>query len=144
MATARGRFIADQSGLTRAMTGPQGAATLLATRMARRTSNRAKMLAPVDYGVLRNSIAHDPPKVSGMSVSTKVQATANYALFVHQGVMGGRVIVPVKARALKFQAGGKTVFAQRVVQGSQRARPFLINAARDEGAKLGFTVTGVD
>lgn len=144
MADARARFVTDRAGLARALTGPQGAATTLAMRMARQTANAAKMKAPVDKGVLRNSISADPaPRVEGMRVTTSVTASANYALPVHEGVKGGKIIRPVKARALKFQIGDRTVFARSVVQGSQRARPFLLNGAKQAGARLGFDVRGV-
>lgn len=144
MADARARFVTDQGGLARALTGPQGAATTLAMRMARQTTNAAKMKAPVDSGILRISIAADPaPRVTGLRVETKVEASANYALPVHEGVKGGNVIRPVKAQALKFQIGGRTVFARSVVQGRQRARPFLLNGAKEAGARLGFDVRGV-
>lgn len=144
MADARARFVTNRDGLARALTGPQGAATTLAMRMARQTTNAAKMKAPVDSGILRNSIAADPaPRVNGLRVETKVEASANYAAPVHNGVRGGNVIRPVKAQALKFQIGGRTVFARSVVQGPQKARPFLLNGAKEAGARLGFDVRGV-
>lgn len=160
MARVSSRFVADKSGLAKALTGPQGAATTLAMRMARQTTNDAKMKAPVDRGVLRNSISADPaPRVEGMRVTTSVTASANYALPVHEGVKGGKIITPRQtgmplsyrggkikagdARALKFQIGGRTVFARSVVQGSQKARPFLLNGAKQAGARLGFDVSGV-
>lgn len=160
MADARARFVTDQGGLARALTGPQGAATTLAMRMARQTTNAAKMKAPVDSGILRNSIAADPaPRVTGLRVETKVEASANYATPVHEGVKGGKIITPRQsgmaltyrgggikagdARALKFQIGGRTVFARSVVQGKQKARPFLLNGAKQAGARLGFDVRGV-
>lgn len=144
MADARARFVTDQGGLARALTGPQGAATTLAMRMARQTTNAAKMKAPVDSGILRNSIAADPaPRVNGLRVETKVEASANYAAPVHNGVRGGNIIRPVNAKALKFQIGARTVFAQSVKQGKQKARPFLLNGAKQAGARLGFDVRGV-
>lgn len=144
MARAGRRFVADTQGLARALTGPQGAATGLALRMARQTVNAAKMKAPVDSGILRNSIAADPaPRVEGLRVTTRVEASANYAAFVHDGVKGGNIIRPVNASALKFQIGGRTVFARSVRQGPQKARPFLLNGAKEAGARLGFGVSGV-
>lgn len=144
MARAGKRFVTDSQGLARALTGPQGAATGLAMRMARQTENAAKMKAPVDSGTLRNRISAAPaPRVEGMRVTTRVDAAANYSLFVHDGVKGGNIIRPVNASALKFQIGGRTVFARSVRQGPQKARPFLLNGAKQVGARLGFDVSGV-
>ena len=56
MAKVNARFLADNSGMARAMTGPQGAATLLAARAARQIEAQAKTNAPVSTGggTLRN------------------------------------------------------------------------------------------
>lgn len=139
-----GKFVINAGGLAQAVTGPQGAAVQHALRIGRAVTNSAKMKAPVDKGVLRNSIRYDAaPTVEGMKVSMRVAATANYARFVHDGVKGGNVIRPKNARALRFHIGGREVFARSVVQGPQKARPFLLNAAKEEAPRLGFTVAGV-
>lgn len=144
MAKASRRYTADQAGLARALTGPQGEVVQFAARAARQTANRAKMLAPVDKGVLRNSIAADPmPKVTGMKVTTGVTASANYAAAVHDGNRGGTVIRPVNAKALRFVIGGRFVFAKSVTMSARPARPFLKNAADEVGARLGFTTSRV-
>lgn len=144
MARASKRFVTDQRGLARALTGPQGVATVTAMRMARQTANAAAMKAPVDSGILRNSIAADPaPRVNGLRVTTRVEASANYALFVHEGVKGGKIIRPVNASVLRFPIGNRFVFAKEVRQGAQKARPFLLNGAKEAGQRLGFDVRGV-
>lgn len=144
MARADRRLVADAQGFARSLTGPQGAATGLAMRMARQTVNAAVMKAPVDSGILRNSISADPaPRVDGMRVTTRVEASANYAVFVHEGVKGGKIIRPVNASVLRFPIGGRFVFAKEVRQGAQKARPFLLNGAKEAGARLGFDVSGV-
>lgn len=144
MARARGKFVLDQSGIREVLVGPRGEAVKLAARMARETERNAKTGAPVKTGKLAQRTEADAmPKVSGMRVTTKVEAKQNYSIYVHEGVRGGKVIVPKTAKALRFQIGGRTVFAKSVVQGSQKARPFLLNGARTAGAKLGFKVDGV-
>ena len=146
MAKVNARFLADKSGLARAMTGPQGAATLLAARAARQTEAQAKTNAPVSTGggTLRNRIEADvAPKVTGMVVTSGVTANANYSIYVHQGVRGGKIIVPKQAKALRFVVGGREVFAKSVRQGAQKARPFLYNGAKTAAGRLGFTVSRV-
>lgn len=160
MSKSRAVFTVDQQGMAKALTGPQGEATLLVARAARQVENSAKMKSPVDKGVLRNSISADPsPKVSGLKVTSGVTASANYAMAVHEGVKGGKIITPKAgsyalayrsgairpgtARALAFQIGGRTVFAASVKQGAQKARPFLRNAATETAGRLGFKVSDV-
>lgn len=144
MAEARAKFVLDRNGLRQELTGPQGKAVLLAARMARQVAGQAKTGAPVKTGALSQNIHPDPmPTVSGMRVTTKVEALQDYAMAVHEGVRGGKVIYPKKAKALRFQIGGRTVFAKSVVQGPQKGRPFLLNAAKTVGARLGFRVDGV-
>lgn len=138
------KFTLNRGGLAQAVTGPQGAAVLHALRAGRLIANSAKMKAPVDKGVLRNSISYDPaPTVAGMKVTTRVTASANYAKYVHDGVKGGNVIRPKNGQFLKFQIGGREVFARSVVQGPQKARPFLRNAAEEQAPRLGFSVGSV-
>lgn len=144
MAKVHAKFVADESGLARALTGPQGAAVLLAAKAGRQIEAQAKNNAPVDSGLLRdNTRSGAAPKVSGMRVTTDVTAHQDYAAAVHQGVTGGKIIVPKQAKALRFFVGGREVFAKSVRQGSQRPRPFLFNAAKSVGGRLGFKVSRV-
>lgn len=146
MAKVNARVLADNSGLARAMTGPQGAATLLAARAARQIEAQAKTNAPVSTGggTLRNRIEADvAPKVTGLKVESGVTANANYSLYVHEGVRGGKIIVPKQAKALRFVVGGRVVFAKSVKQGAQRPRPYLFNATKTVGARLGFITSRV-
>lgn len=117
-------------------------------RIARRTANAAKRMAPVRSGQLRASIGSitsvDPARVTG-----RVFISADYAMFVLRGtgIYGptGRVITPKRARVLRFESGGAhgplaprkgrkslgagaVVFA-RYVRGTPK-NPFLIEAFR--------------
>lgn len=146
MAKVHAKFTADRSGLAQALTGPQGAATLLAAQAARRTEAQAKTNAPVSTGGgnLRNQIRADvAPKVSGLKVTSGVTANANYSIYVHEGVRGGKIIRPKQAKALRFFIGGREVFAKSVRQGAQKPRPFLLNGAKQGAGGLGFTVSRV-
>ena len=143
MAKVHGKFVADEAGLARALTGPQGAAVLLAARAGRQIKAQAVTNAPVDTGKLQQNIYPDTPRVTGMRVELEVTAHQEYAAAVHQGVTGGKVIRPKHAKALRFHIGGREVFAKSVRQGAQKPRPFLLNAAKTVGARLGFTVSRV-
>jgi HK97 gp10 family phage protein len=92
----------------------------------------AQRLAPVRTGTLRNSIT--ATVIRNFEPKGVVEATAPYALFVHNGtgIYGprGRPIVPVRARVLAFPGrDGRMVFA-RSVRG-QRPQPFLTNALHE-------------
>ena len=143
MAKVHAKFVADESGLARALTGPQGAAVLLAARAGRQITTQSVENAPVDTGKLHQNISASNPRVTGMRVELEVTAHQEYAAAVHQGVTGGKIIRPKHAKALRFHIGGREVFATSVRQGSQRPRPFMLNAAKTVGARLGFTVSRV-
>lgn len=100
-----------------------------AASVTRRITAQAKQNAPVLTGNLARTIEPDPVRFSGpFRVETGVTAHANYAAAVHEGTRP-HVIRPRTARALKFQMGGRTVFASSVNHPGTRPRPFLRNAA---------------
>jgi len=75
------------------------------------TAGEAKKHTPVDTGRLRNSITFTVKGFEG-----RVWTPVHYAPFVEFGHKA--VIVPVRAKALRFYIRGKGwVFAKRVVQG---------------------------
>ena len=97
--------------------------------LQRRIANQARQDVPVKTGNLGRSVGEGVIGFSGpRTVTGSVHAAARYAAAVHEG-RRARVIVPVRAQALRFQIGGRTVFAKIVRQGPVRGRPFLRNAA---------------
>ncbi|MFA5711470.1 hypothetical protein [Mycolicibacterium sp.] len=97
--------------------------------LQRRIANQARADVPVKTGNLGRSIREGEIKMVGpFRVEGSVEATADYAAAVHEGSRP-YVIRPRKAKALRFQVGGRTVFAARVNHPGVRARPFLRNAA---------------
>jgi hypothetical protein len=86
----------------------------------------AQDLAPVDTGLLVSAIG--PVEVRGgvreVTSLVPVGAQAPYAAAVEFG-RGSVTIRPRYARALRFRAGGDTVFASRVTQPARRGRPFM-------------------
>lgn len=104
---------------------------VLRRRMAslqRRTANQARQDVPVRTGNLGRTIGEGPIHFTGpRTVAGSVHAKADYALYVHDGSQP-HLIRPRKAQALRFQIGGRTVFAKLVRHPGTKARPFLRNA----------------
>ena len=91
-------------------------------------ANQARADVPVRTGNLGRSIGEGQVRVTGpRTVSGSVHATARYAAPVHEG-RRARVIRPRNAKALRFEIGGRVVFAKIVRQGPVKGRPFLRNA----------------
>jgi hypothetical protein len=98
-------------------------------RLLRRIATQARQDVPVKTGNLGRSVGEGPIRTTGpRTVSGSVHATADYALYVHEGTRA-HVIRPRRAQALRFQVGGRTVFAKLVRHPGTKARPFLRNAA---------------
>lgn len=98
--------------------------------LQRRIANQARQDVPVKTGNLGRSVGEGRIGFTGpRTITGSVHAAAPYAAAVHEG-RRARVIVPRRASALRFQIGGRTVFAKMVRQGPVRGRPFLLNAAR--------------
>lgn len=94
----------------------------------RQVAADARTNAPVDTGRLAQAIKEDPITSDGpFRVTGSVTSHAPYSVFVHEGTRP-HVIRPRNASALRFKAGGETVFASSVNHPGTRARPFLTNA----------------
>ncbi|WP_280420641.1 HK97 gp10 family phage protein [Nocardia carnea] len=81
-------------------------------------------------GELERSLGYRTTR-QGSRVRLTVFATAPHAKWVHDGTRP-HVILPRRAKALKFQAGGRTVFAARVNHPGTRGTRFLAKAVEDE------------
>lgn len=96
--------------------------------LQRRIANQARADVPVRTGNLGRSINEGLVKAEGpRTVGGSVSATASYAAPVHEGSRP-HLIRPRNAKALRFEIGGRTVFAKLVRHPGTRARPFLRNA----------------
>jgi hypothetical protein len=86
----------------------------------------AQDLVPVDTGNLKSAIG--PVQVSGglptITTLVPVGSQAPYAAAVEYG-RGPVTIRPRNAKALRFQASGKTVFARSVTQPARKGKPFM-------------------
>lgn len=100
----------------------EGATAKALVRSAVKVQNQARRNAPVDTGLLRQSITYTITGV-GETAEARVGSNLDYALGVETGtgIYGpkGRPITPVRAKALRFpKKGGGIVFAASV-----RGRP---------------------
>lgn len=129
----------DRADLRRVL---RGASMRELREVAPRVVNRAKVLAPVDTGRLRASIG---PAVYSRTWTLRPQATievgVDYAKFVHDGTRP-HVIRPVRAQALRFTVGNRTVYAKVVHHPGTRARPFLDRALTEITAGRGYRISG--
>jgi hypothetical protein len=98
-------------------------------RVTRRVLNRSTILCPVDTGRLRGSgrmrLGEGRRGPSGF-----VEYPVDYAAAVHDGSRPHRI----RARSgkfLKFEVGGRTVFARSVWNRGTRGKPFLAMAAQE-------------
>lgn len=128
----------DRADLRRAI---RGASRRELQEASRQVVNRAKVLAPVDTGRLRASIRADPPRLLTLRPSVKVGSDVEYAGMVHDGTRP-HVIRPRRAQVLRFQVGGRVVFARVVNHPGTRARPFLDRALREVAVPRGYRVSG--
>lgn len=102
-------------------------------QLGRRIVFNARRRVPSRTGALRNSIGYQVSN-DGSRARLHVYATAPHARFVHEGTRP-HVIRPRTARALRFQIGGRVVFAARVQHPGTRANRFLADAVREEMAR---------
>lgn len=113
---------------------------MLVNKVTRQTFNRSTVLCPVDTGLLRASGTMRMGAGFGSMVKGQVEYTADYAAAVHNGTRP-RVIVPRRGRYLRFQVGGRTVYARRVHHPGTPARPYLATALVEVAGRAGFTVS---
>jgi hypothetical protein len=105
-------------------------------RLSRRTATQARQDVPVRTGNLGRQIGEGPVSMVGPKTAHgSVHDNADYALYVHEGT-SPHVIRPRNAKALRFDVGGRTVFAQLVHHPGTKARPFLLNAGRRVAAEM--------
>ena len=75
---------------------------------------------PVKTGALRQSLFSNQFSASSMEIG----ATAPHSVYVHQGTRAHEIL-PVRARALRFEIGGQVIFARRVWHPGTKANPFV-------------------
>lgn len=129
------RIRLDRAELNRTITN----ATRTELREAsRQVVNRAKVLAPVRTGRLRSSIRAEPPRIFSLRGSVTVGSDLEYAAMVNDGTRP-HIIRPRARQALRFEVGGRIVFAKVVRHPGTRANPFLDRALREVAAQRGYS-----
>ncbi|MDE1673865.1 HK97 gp10 family phage protein [Nocardia gipuzkoensis] len=102
--------------------------------LGRRIVFNAKRRVNVRSGELRDSIGHNVTADSSQA-RLRVFATARHARWVHDGTRAHE-IRPLNAKALRFEVGGRVVFARRVWHPGYAGNPFLRDAATEELGRL--------
>lgn len=129
------RLRLDRAALNRQI---RGASREELETAARQVVNRAKVLAPVDTGRLRASIRIERRRTLTLRSVYTIGSDVEYADMVHGGTRP-HIIRPRRAQVLRFQVGGRVVFAKVVHHPGTRARPFLDRALREVAAQRGYS-----
>lgn len=102
---------------------PNGMVGRWMARKGRTLVELAKNQVGVDTGALRGSISQ---RTTGESYGIKTTVTAHdgKAMMHHEGTRAHR-IVPVRANVLRFEIGGKVIYARQVWHPGTQANRFL-------------------
>lgn len=120
----------NRAALQKFLKGPQGPAARAVRRVQSATDAYARRSAPKDTGQLGRSHVKTPIVAEGERVTAGVEATADYALFVHEGTRP-HTIVPRNKKVLTWiPRGGRQVFAQSVNHPGTKAQPWLAKSAK--------------
>lgn len=126
-------FIEDKAGMAylRSWSGPIGRDM---SRRIRTVEYFARATAPARTGLMRASISSDRGYTRGGNLIARVGVNpgrdrVGYAYFQHEGTQP-HIIVPRRAKLLRFRVGGKVVFAKRVRHPGTRPNPYLTRFLR--------------
>lgn len=133
-----GRVRIDRADLRRAI---RGASMSELRVVGPRALNRSKILCPVDTGRLRASIKGQLSRTWTLRPQYTISTDVEYAPYVHDGTRP-HVIRPKNASVLRFEIGGRVVYARVVHHPGTRARPFIDRAVREVTAGRGYRITG--
>lgn len=133
------RFRADQAALNQLLHGRTGPVQLHVANKGREAEGHARRLVGAKTLKLKQSIGSRVVR-SNPGYNVEVFAggtpeTARYVMAHHDGARP-HVIRPRRKKALKFQSGGKTVFAKKVNHPGNRANPFLFRGGQLAGLRM--------
>lgn len=134
-----GRYRADQAALNQLLHGRTGPVVLHVANKGREAEGHARRLVGVKSTKLKASIGSRVVR-SNPGYNVEVFAggtpeTSKYVLAHHDGAKP-HVIRPRRKKVLKFQAGGRTVFAKKVNHPGNRPNPFLLRGGQLAGLKM--------
>lgn len=129
------RIRLDRANLNRTITN---ASRTELREAGRQVVNRARILAPVRTGRLRSSIRADPPRIFSLRGSLTVGSDLEYAAAVNDGSRP-HIIRPRRAQVLRFNVGGRIVFAKVVHHPGTKGTHFLDRALREVAAQRGYS-----
>lgn len=129
------RIRLDRADLSRVIRGASRAELETASRQV---VNRAKVLAPVDTGRLRASIRVEARRTFTLRTVFTIGSDVEYAAMVNDGTRP-HLIRPRNKQVLRFQVGGRVVYARVVHHPGTKARPFLDRALREVAAARGYS-----
>lgn len=101
----------------------------------------SRILTPVDTGRLR-SATRATVRDRAFGVTGELINDVEYAEMVHDGTRPHRITPRSPGGVLRFQIGGRTVYAKYVNHPGTRARPFLAEAMRRTAQSRGWRVRG--
>lgn len=125
------------------LTGGRGPVFRAVGKLRTVAAAKADSKVPVDTGALKRAQVKAPIVVTGKKVSTGIEYTSDYAVYVHEGTRP-HPIRPKKRKVLAWiprGPGGKTVFAREVKHPGTKAQPWLRDALDEAAQRQGFTVT---
>lgn len=139
------RVVMDNAALQRFLSSPDGPAMREVAKRAQRVKEEARARAPVS-DPSKQLTSRGQAQHMRDTIVTRIHADAegpawlvgtdrDYAGYVHDGTPP-HVIVPVRAKVLRFTTQGRVVFARRVNHPGTRPNPFLTDAARALGLKV--------
>jgi hypothetical protein len=127
------RIRLDRANLNRTLTN---ASRTELKEAGRQVVNRAKILAPVRTGRLRSSIRAGDPRIFSLRGSLTVGSDLEYAAAVNDGSRP-HIIRPRSKQVLRFNVGGRIVFAKVVHHPGTKGTHFLDRALREVAAQRG-------
>lgn len=104
----------------------------------RQVVNRARVLVAVRSGRLRGSIKADPPRIFSFRGSLTVGSDVEYAAAVNDGARP-HIIRPRSKQVLRFNVGGRVVFARVVHHPGNKGSHFLDRALREVAVRRGYS-----
>ena len=113
-----------------------------AERVAQQVQDRAELLSRSLVQVRSGAYSRGWFKESGISFrgpTVVVGNTAPHALYIEQGTRP-HVILPRRARALRFEINGRVVYARRVNHPGTKPYHVLARATREVGIANGYDV----